>query len=54
MLEQIIRTSDTPASPLFSQPIKVGATVYVSGTVGADPKTGQLAGSTVQAHDCGC
>ena len=48
MLKQVIRTSDAPASPLFSQAIKVGATIYVSGTVGADPKTGQPAGSTVQ------
>src|SRR5215472_7380459 len=48
MLKQVIRTSDAPASALFSQAIKVGATVYVSGTVGADPKTGQPAGATVQ------
>ena len=48
MLKQIIKTSDAPASSLFSQAIKVGATVYVSGTVGADPSTGQPAGSTVQ------
>jgi len=48
MLKQVIRTSDAPASALFSQAIKVGATVYVSGIVGADPKTGQPAGATVQ------
>jgi 2-iminobutanoate/2-iminopropanoate deaminase len=48
MLKQVIRTSAAPASPLFSQGIRVGATIYVSGTVGADPKTGQPAGSTVQ------
>ena len=48
MAKQIIRTPDAPSSPLFSQGIKVGSTVYVSGIVGIDPKTGQLAGSTIQ------
>jgi 2-iminobutanoate/2-iminopropanoate deaminase len=48
MTRQIIRTSDAPSSPLFSQAIKAGNTVYVSGIVGIDPKTNQLAGSTIQ------
>src|ERR1700757_2760810 len=48
MPKQIISTSAAPASALFSQAIKAGATIYVSGTVGVDPKTGQQAGSTVQ------
>jgi 2-iminobutanoate/2-iminopropanoate deaminase len=34
--------------PLFSQAIKAGNTVYMSGIVGVDPKTNQLAGSTIQ------
>jgi len=45
---QIIRTADAPASSLFSQAVKVGSTIYVSGTTGVDPKTGQLAGPTIQ------
>jgi reactive intermediate/imine deaminase len=45
---QIIRTSDAPSSPLFSQAVKVGPTVYMSGIVGIDPKTNHLAGSTIQ------
>jgi 2-iminobutanoate/2-iminopropanoate deaminase len=45
---QIIRTADAPASSLFSQAVKVGSTIYVSGTTGVDPKTSQLAGSTIQ------
>jgi 2-iminobutanoate/2-iminopropanoate deaminase len=45
---QIIRTSDAPGSALFSQAIKVGSTVYLSGIVGIDAKTNQLAGSTIQ------
>src|SRR5271156_3748542 len=48
MTRQIIRTSDAPRSPLYSQAIKVGSTVYVSGTVGIDPRTNQVAGSTRQ------
>jgi 2-iminobutanoate/2-iminopropanoate deaminase len=48
MAKQIIRTSDAPGSALFSQAIKVGSTVYLSGTTGVDPKTNQMAGSTIQ------
>jgi 2-iminobutanoate/2-iminopropanoate deaminase len=48
MTRQIIRTSDAPNSPFFSQAIKAGNTVYVSGIVGIDPTTYQLAGSTIQ------
>jgi len=47
-LKQIIRTPDAPNSPLFSQAIKVGSTVYLSGIVGIDPKTKQMAGATIQ------
>jgi 2-iminobutanoate/2-iminopropanoate deaminase len=45
---QIIRTSAAPSSPLFSQAVKAGSTLYLSGIVGIDPKTNQLAGSTIQ------
>jgi len=48
MTRQIIRTPQAPSSALFSQAIRAGATVYVSGTAGIDPATGQLAGSTIQ------
>ena len=48
MTRQIIRTSDAPSSALFSQAIKVGSTVYVSGIVGVDPRTNQLAGSSIR------
>ena len=48
MTRQIIRASDAPSSRLFSQAIKAGNTVYLSGIVGIDPKTNQLAGSTIQ------
>ena len=48
MTRQIIRTADAPGSALFSQAVKVGSTVYLSGIVGIDAKTNQLAGSTIQ------
>ena len=49
MTRQIIRTLDAPGSALFSQAVKVGSTVYVSGIVGIDPRTNLLAGPTI--HD---
>jgi 2-iminobutanoate/2-iminopropanoate deaminase len=48
MTRQIIRTPDAPNSALFSQAIKVGSTVYVSGIAGIDPGANQLAGLTIQ------
>ena len=48
MKRQIIRTTQAPSSALYSQAIRVGPTLYVSGTVGIDPLTNQLAGSTIQ------
>jgi len=48
MTKQIVTTPDAPSSPLFSQGVKVGSTVYLSGITGIDPRTGQLAGSTIQ------
>jgi len=48
LAKQIIRTSDAPSSQFFSQAVKVDATIYVSGIVGMDPKTNQLAGTTIQ------
>jgi len=45
---QVIRSTEAPASPLFSQAIKAGTTIYVSGVASIDPKTNQLVGSTIQ------
>ena len=47
MTRHIIRTPDAPSSPLFSQAIRVGSTIYMSGIVGIDPKTNQLTGGTI-------
>jgi 2-iminobutanoate/2-iminopropanoate deaminase len=48
MPRQVIATADAPSSPLFSQAVKAGPFVFVSGTVGIDPGTGTLAGGTIQ------
>jgi reactive intermediate/imine deaminase len=50
MPREIVTTADAPRSPLFSQAVKAGAHVYVSGTVGIDPSTGAFAGDTIQAQ----
>jgi 2-iminobutanoate/2-iminopropanoate deaminase len=42
MTRQIIRTPDAPNSALFSQAIKVGSTISVSGLVGIDPGANQF------------
>jgi 2-iminobutanoate/2-iminopropanoate deaminase len=45
---QIITAANAPSSPLFAQAVKAGPFILVSGTVGADPRTGRLAGDTIQ------
>jgi 2-iminobutanoate/2-iminopropanoate deaminase len=46
--KEIIRTPDAPSSPLFSQAVKVGSTLYLSGIAAIDPQTNQLVGTTIQ------
>ncbi len=41
-------TPDAPSSPLFSQAVKAGAHVYVSGMAAIDATTGALAGPTIK------
>jgi reactive intermediate/imine deaminase len=48
MPRQFIATAEAPRSPLFSQAVKAGQFVFVSGTVGIDPSTDSLAGATIQ------
>ena len=50
MPRQIITTANAPSSPLYSQAVKAGPYVLVSGIVGIDPATGSLAGDTIQAQ----
>lgn len=50
MPRQIITTSDAPSSPLFSQGVRAGSQVFISGTTGIDPSTGRMAGDGIQAQ----
>ena len=48
MTKQIISTPNAPTSSLYSQGIRVGSTIYVSGMIGIDQTTTELAGPTIQ------
>ena len=48
MKKQIITTDAAPRSLLFSQGVKMGSTIYVSGMAGIDPATSKMAGATIQ------
>jgi len=48
MPRHIIATANAPSSPLYSQGVKSGPFLHVSGMTGIDPSTGNLAGSTIQ------
>jgi len=58
MKKQIITTGGAPRSPLFSQGVRVGSTIYVSGMAGIDPATNKMAGTTIEEqtrqalHNC--
>jgi 2-iminobutanoate/2-iminopropanoate deaminase len=45
-MREVITTPDAPSSPLYSQAVKAGDLVYVSGAAGLDVSTGSLAGDT--------
>src|ERR1700749_2110775 len=48
MPREIIRVPDAPSSPLYAQGVKADGWIFVSGTVGIDPATGDLAGETIE------
>ena len=48
MLRQVIKTDAAPSSVLYAQGVKVGSNIYLSGMVGIDPATNQVAGFTIQ------
>jgi reactive intermediate/imine deaminase len=48
MPRQIITTPNAPSSGLYSQGVKAGSQVFVSGTTGIDPGSGDLAGPDIQ------
>jgi len=48
MKKQIIKTEKAPLSPLYSQAVRAGNFIYVSGTAAIDPATKELVGTTIQ------
>lgn len=50
MPRHIITTPDAPSSPLFSQGVRAGSMVFISGTTGMDASTGRMAGDSIQAQ----
>jgi reactive intermediate/imine deaminase len=50
MTRKVIRDADAPRSPLYSQAVIVGRDIYVTGTLGVDPRTSKVAGPTIQAQ----
>ena len=47
-MREVVSTPKAPSSPLYSQGVKAGEHVHVSGLVGIDVSTGNLAGATIQ------
>ena len=50
MPRQTVTAAAAPSSPLWSQAVKAGPFVYLSGLTGTDPATGSLAGDTIEAQ----
>jgi 2-iminobutanoate/2-iminopropanoate deaminase len=48
MVRETLWTDAAPSSALYAQGTRNGPFIYVSGMVGIDPATGQLAGRTIQ------
>lgn len=47
-MREVVTTPDAPSSPMYSQAVKAGPYVHVSGLVGIVSSTGALAGPTIQ------
>ena len=50
MPRDVITTSSAPSSALYSQGVRAGSHIYVSGTTGTDVSTGQLVGDTIHSQ----
>jgi len=51
---EFISTEGAPKSPLYSQAVKAGGLVYVSGQSPFDPVTGRLVGQSIQEQTEQC
>ena len=47
-MREVISTGDAPGSPLFSQAVRVGDQIFVSGMAGIDVGTGRPPGPSIQ------
>jgi len=47
-VRNVVTTPDAPASPLYSQAVKAGNHIYISGMAAIDATTGAITGSTIQ------
>lgn len=55
MTRDIILTSNAPAPPAtYSQAVRAGGFIFVSGTAPVDPATGQLVGTSIQDQTKQC
>ena len=54
MPRDIVFTPNAPKSPVYSQAVKAGGLIFVSGTAPADPATGQLIEGTVREQVAQC
>ncbi|GAA2773471.1 RidA family protein [Kitasatospora cinereorecta] len=54
MAKQTVSTLDAPSSPFFSQAVRSGGLVFVSGQAPVDPATGQVVGRTIQQQTRQC
>ena len=55
MARQIVSTTKAAKpAPTYSQAVKAGGLVFVSGTAPADPETGQIKGTTIQEQTRQC
>ncbi|MEV6288522.1 Rid family hydrolase [Kribbella sp. NPDC051770] len=50
MGRHIISTANAPSSPYYSQGVRAGSQLLVSGTTGVDPQTGKFAGDSIEAQ----
>ena len=54
MSRNIVSTPNAPKSPVYSQAVRAGGLIFVSGTAPADPTTGKMIDGTVQEQVAQC
>ncbi|HEY1382585.1 MAG TPA: Rid family hydrolase [Dongiaceae bacterium] len=54
MAKVIVRTDDAPKALAYSQAVKAGGLVFVSGQGPFDPATGEIVGATIQEQTAQC